>query len=190
MQKMTLIIFISLLSVVFACSLVVNPAGEVNNLIKNGSFEENSKPTLKYWFGLDSSVAKLVKDAPERGGEWSVAIPLHRLEPLNFRLAQAVNLHSGTHILQFSFWGIWSKTDKSLPGYANLIRKTKDGKLIDEGGLAVKDTTWTQYTLLDTVHLQEGEKLYVNLSGGAAELSTSSTTSFDLVSLTETGSSK
>jgi hypothetical protein len=184
-MKNLLLMLLGILFIITACNVVSNPAGEVSNLVKNGSFEENGKGSLKYWFGPDSSLAKLVNDAPERGGQWSVAIPMHRLEPENFRLAQAVNLHSGTHILQFSFWA----KKKGIAGGARLLRQTSDGKLIGEGGLVVKDTVWTQYTLLDTVQLQKGEKLYVDLSGGATELG-SGTTSFDLVSLTEVGSSK
>ncbi len=182
----TLILLAGGLFLLFACNVVMNPAGEVSNLVKNGSFEENGAPSLKYWFGPDSSVAKFVKDAPERGGNWSIVLPVHALEPLRLRLAQKVNLQSGTHILQFSFW---AKKHGMINGWAGLIRETQDGKLVDEGALVVKDTTWTQYTLLDTVQLQKGEKLYVNLTGGGAEVAYGETT-YDLVSLTEVSKSK
>lgn len=176
---------LSVLFLLFSCNVVVNPAGEVSNLVKNGSFEENGKPSLKYWFGADSSLAKFVKDTPERGGTWSVAVPAHHFGAFELRLAQTVKLQPGTHILQFSFWAKM----KGIIALASLIRKTNDDKLVQECSVDIKDLGWHQYTLLDTVQLRSGETLYVNLSGGGTEI-VAGETDFDLVSLTEVNKSK
>ncbi len=180
--------FAGLLSIFFlfaSCNVVLNPAGEVNNLIKNGSFEENGKPSLKNWFGEDSSNAKLVKDAPERGGSWSVALPTHWFGPIYLFLAQEVKLQSGMHILQFSFWA----KNRRTHGTAELVVKTNDDKFIVEKYIVIRDSSWQQYTTLDTVQLQKGEKLYVNLSGGGSEVA-GGETNFDLISLTEVSKNK
>ncbi len=172
-----------LFAFLLACNIVLNPAGEVNNLIKNGSFESNGKPSLKYWSGRDSSYATFSEDTPKEGGHWAVVLPVHSLEPLNLRLAQAAELHSGKHILKLSFW---AKYQGLKSGSALLVRQTADRQLILEKEIAVKDTVWTQYALVDTVQLNTNEKLYVNLSGGASELA-GGATMFDLISLTEAG---
>ncbi len=166
----------------FACNVVLNPAGEVSNLVKNGSFETNGQPSLKYWMGKDSFSVQFSDNTPKNGGQWSVVLPSHCFEPLNLRLAQFVNLHSGKHILKLSFWAKGS----NLPGRCALIRETSDKQLVLEKEIGIQDTNWVQYALLDTIQLNKGEKIYVNLSGGSSEVA-GGYTLYDLVSLTEAG---
>ncbi len=162
-----------------SCNVVTNPAGEVNNLVKNGSFEQNSHASLKYWMGIDSSKVKFVQDAPDDGGNWCASLPATQYEPSALHLAQEITLSPHRYVLLFSFWA----KRQSVNGRASLFIKNSDGQLLESKGKSVTDSVWTHYSLIDTVQIQSGQKLFVNLFGGGTEV-VGGHTCFDLISLT------
>lgn len=172
----------ALLFLMARCNLVVNPAGEVNNLIKNSSFEEDGKPSLTGWTVNEKIEVKLEKDTPKNGGHYSVSLPIESFAPVHKVLTYPIPEKPGKHVYLFSVFG---KSSASR-GEAMLLVQQADSTLREEGILRITDHDWTRYSMKDTIDLKKNEKLYVNLYGGGTEL-VAGWTNFDLVSLTKLG---
>ncbi len=167
---------LGILGGIIACNVVVNPAGEVDNLIKNPSFEKDGKPTLAGWQGAKPEI---LKDAPKGGGAYCVSLEAEWVAPLHKTFFYPIAERPGRHVYLLTFYG----KKHGIPGCAQLLVEQPDSTLRPEGCVTVSDTVWTHYATRDTVTLKEGEKLFVNLTGGGTEVA-GGKTEFDLISLT------
>jgi hypothetical protein len=167
---------LGILGSIIACNVVVNPAGEVDNLIKNPSFEKDGKATLSGWQGGEPEI---LKDAPKDGGDYCVSLGAEWVAPLHKTFVYPITERPGRHVYLFTFYG----KRHGVSGSAQLLVEQPDSTLRLECSVLVSDTIWTHYATRDTVTLKEGEKLFVNLMGGGTEVA-GGKTEFDLISLT------
>jgi hypothetical protein len=164
---------------IIACNVVVNPAGEVDNLIKNPSFEKDGKATLAGWKGEKGLNPKILKDAPKDGGNYCVSLAAEWMAPSHKTFVYSIAEHPGRHVYLFAFYGKMH----GIPGSAQLLVEQPDSTVRVECSVSVSDTVWTHYAVRDTVTLKDGEKLFVNLTGGRTEVAAGKS-EFDLISLT------
>jgi hypothetical protein len=131
------------------------------NMITNSSFESNGNPSLQDWDVFRTQFVESVQDVPPGGGSWSVAI-----RDVNDWSAVAIHAKAaapiGTHIYQFSFW---SKCVVNITGEVAFLLHRED-TLSYRKYLVIDKTTWTSYTLLDTLTTTTGDSLEIWLSGG------------------------
>ena len=149
------------------------------NLIANASFEKNGQPTLEGWFVRDSSAVQFAKDAPPGGGIWSLLLHAQMPAPLPFSPSMYIPLRSGRHVLSLAFWG------KSQSVHGGVVLAVKRGTRWERAIFhPAMDTTWSHYTLQDTLTLEPGDSLFVQLFGGGSEV-LPGRTYLDLVELVE-----
>ena len=162
----------------FGCKKNDSPV-EINNtnLIMNSSFELNGQPSLKYWYVQDSSKISFSNDVPVGGGKWSIYIHTEWYGPLPKSPSYFVPLSPGKHIVKFSLYG----KSKSVAGSAFLILHKGDERKISAQNL-ITDSSWTRYSTIDTLNINEGDSLFVLLYGGGTEV-IDGITYFDLVEL-------
>jgi len=131
----------------------------------NGSFETDGQPSLEHW--LVSCDGKPFRDAPSGGGIWSL-----KLETGNFqgcfpgRGAQFIPEFRNGDIWQVS---VWARQDEKKLAQTSVYLKifhTKGDSTI----LSVDTTTsaeWTQLTVVDTLILDEGDRVAIVLDAGS-----------------------
>ncbi len=172
-KKLFFVIFTAIFSVAFfSCNdLFTNPQSGGNNLLKNPSFEMNGKPSLKYWSFRDTSNLHLVQfsnDMPTKDGTNSVILNTTQPYPLSWcSICQSIPLSNGKHVYKFSCWA----KNEGISGNVYIFFKNKN---IDEikydKQIEIKDTIWTNYSILDTINAGKTDSAIVVLSGGSSEL--------------------
>ncbi len=147
------------------------------NLLLNPSFESNGAPSLEHWSVQDTSRVRFSPDVPPGGGSYSVAIAVDWAPPAFVRTAVAAP--AGAHRYRLSWWG----KSEQIAGAAYLGIQKPDTLILfyPHGGLTI-DSTWTEYSLLDTIATETGDKLVITLSGGISQWS-GGKTYYDLCSL-------
>jgi len=161
------------------CSNPTGPSAS-SNLLQDPSFESNGQATLNGWVVNDTSIVHFANDAPPDGGKWSVAVNVIWIGPNMFEVPyQKVKLVSGTKIYTFSFW---AKSSTVIKGMGSILALKADS-IVSYKYVRVEDSTWTNYTIADTISSDQADSLFVTISGGATELA-GGKTYFDLCSLT------
>ena len=173
-----ILVFMSILYL-SGCKKNISSLETINktNLIMNSSFEVNGRLSLKYWHIQDCPKVRFSNDTPLDGGKWSIFLHAEWWGPWPESPSYFVHLSPGKHILKFSLWG----KSKTIPGSAFLILKKGDWQKI-KARHRIIDTTWTKYSLIDTLNINEGDSLFVLLYGGGTER-IDGITYFDLVEL-------
>ena len=139
------------------------PSG--TNLISNYSFESNGTPSLQGWETTDTSVVRFSPDIPSNGGAWSIYIETTSLPAA--RVRTAIAMPQGTYLYRLS---TWAKRNNNFGGGMFLIFNSAIRK-----DLPIEDTTWTLYTINDTLTTVVGDTVIVALTGGGSELITGRT---------------
>ncbi len=161
------------------CSSPTGPL-QTGNLLKDPSFESNGQPTLSGWTINDTSIVHFTNDAPPDGGKWSVAVNVVWIGPNMLEVPyQKIKLISGTKIYTFSFW---AKSSSAIKGIGSILAFKADS-LVSYKYVRVGDSTWTNYSIADTLSSDQADSLCVTVSGGVTELA-GGKTYFDLCSLT------
>lgn len=133
------------------------------NFLINSSFEINGNPSLLGWYSPDTSMIDFAQDTPPDGGNWSVTLEANWGPP--FFISSTVAAKQGTHHYNLS---LWSKV-QGVGGAAYLNLKQTD-TLIVRKSVTISDTTWTTYSLLDTITAIESDSIVVTLTGGFSHL--------------------
>ena len=158
------------------CNSNTNPViFKDTNIVINSSFEEDGHPSLNDWIVDSTQVPYFDNDVPPGGGKWSLYLKANWYGPLPKTPLYFLPLSSGEHIINLSVWGKF----KSIRGSVFLLLKN-DNKQNVVGQISIENTTWTKYSLIDTVRINSGDSLFVLLFGGGTELVDGSTY-FDLV---------
>jgi hypothetical protein len=149
--------------------------GQVN-LITNPSFEINGQKTLIGWY--PSMTIFFVNDVPTGGGNWAIW-----MGGGNFtgNIFTAVPAQSGTHEYYLSIYGKESKQEEGN-GFSRvqlILKHAND--LFFLKYLSIKDTTWTLYSLQDTLTASTNDTLIVKIINYPMEYSYHSL--FDLCTL-------
>jgi hypothetical protein len=180
--KTILIVTLSIAAMTcFGCSKsrdrISAPTGD-ENLLANSSFEIDGNPSLHGWVVSDTCAVHFAEEAPPTGGCWSVAIDPGWV-PTMYSISTTVSAPKGGHRYEFSFWAMsWDSW-----GMARIILKRPDTLAVRKY-LGFSDTTWSTYSLFDTLSTDKGDSLVIELWGGTEEVSTIwSKTFYDLVRL-------
>jgi hypothetical protein len=144
-----------------------NPVGPSlgGNLLANPSFELNGSPSLDGWTQayIDTSLFSFSSDVPPGGGEYSIVVQAVWGPP--YTVSQTVPADAGNHQYAFSAWA--KKT--GFGGQMLLFLKRSDSTLFVKSR-SIADTTWTQYSIADTVAAESGDSLVVSMTGGFSQL--------------------
>lgn len=148
------------------------------NLLLNPSFESNGAPSMKYWTVEDTFLVDFSPDVPPGGGSYSLAITADWAPPVFVRTT--VGAPTGTYRYRLSLWG----KSENIPGIVYLAIQKPDTLiwLLREVIIYPADSTWREYSMLDTITIKTSDKLVVNLGGGVSQLS-GGKTYYDLCSL-------
>lgn len=148
------------------------------NLLTNSSFEILGMPSLHGWLVSDTSAVHFSQEAPPGGGCWSVAIDPGWV-PTMYSISTTVAAPEGSHRYELSFWTMsWHSW-----GMARVILKRPDTLMVRKY-LSFSDTTWSTYSLFDTLSTNKGDSVVIELWGGMEEISPAwSKTLYDLVRL-------
>ncbi|HUL44945.1 MAG TPA: hypothetical protein VLY03_11395 [Bacteroidota bacterium] len=181
MSQRIVVAFTLVLVVMFALSCnksnntILSPSVPVE-LISNSSFENYGSPSLVGWTERDSLTVSLTRSAAPGGGNWSLTIAATWF-PASYAKTTVPTVE-GNHRYRFSFWG---KHGETWIGGASILLKHSD-TLSLLNSIAVADTAWRLYSVLDTLTTITRDSIVVSLSGGANEI-IGGQTFFDLVKL-------
>lgn len=164
-------IFILLLSrLLFSCSSNDNTTQPVSNpnLVKNGSFELNGKPSLDYWYGSGDTTSLVANPAPY-AGYWSLGLYPGRIPNENYEETVITGL-SGQSKYRLSCWMMTESTaDKLWDGRMALLLK-REG-VTDTLKSATNNTSEWNYVAFDVqINLKASDTLIIHLSAGTTEV--------------------
>lgn len=169
-MKILIIIFTA-----FAFLLISgNNCSQKSGVLFESSFEQNGNESFGQWETNNKQAFNLVKDAPKEGGEYSLKAETVWGPPP--RISVKIKIPEGTNVYKLSFWGKY----QNVKGKA-WIGTDPDSAFMNYTAL-VNDTSWNQYTQVDTITTGKDQYLYIILSGGFSEL-LSGATYFDLIKL-------
>jgi hypothetical protein len=143
---------------------ILADGSDSTNLIQNSSFETNNQPTLQFWI-TDTLLAEVLQDAPPGGGQWSLQLSPGWIPQEGFAQTY-VSGQSGIGVYQLTFWS------KSISGWKGsvMIGQWSQMSWVQSNIIYCDSTTWTQYSLIDTLSLQIGDTIGVHLSAGRTEV--------------------
>ena len=177
----TLVATISILAALSACK--DNPVVSVFtpvNLIQNPSFEINGTPSFQNWWRRDTLDVRIVQDAPQGGGQWSLLIVPGWI-PQQFVAKTFITGQTGTGVYQLTV-AMKNTTVGDFTAPRVLLGRYVDNNWTHYKTISTDSTNWTTVSLLDTLTLQANDTIGVQLSGGTGELVLGNAL-FDLVKL-------
>ena len=130
------------------------------NLIANPDFEINGLPSLNGWVINDTSWVKLVKDAPDGNGKWSLSIvPPFGPAPGGMASTSITGQNgSSSYTLSFLekntgtyFWGIVS------------VKQKRNGDIIFNTSVSADTSRWTLFSKTFDLSLQPSDTLTITL---------------------------
>jgi hypothetical protein len=151
-------------------------SSDSSNLIQNSSFEINDQPTLQSWVA-DTTLAQFFQDAPPAGGKWSLRISPGWIPQEGFARTY-ISGQSAVGVYRVAFW---AKSINGWKGSASFGQWNQNA-WVRSKRIYCDSTSWTQFSLVDTLSLQPNDTIAVHLSAGAVELSNGQIL-FDLVEL-------
>jgi hypothetical protein len=153
------IFFLSILLIlsifVFSCSKENNPVTTQpdSSVLLNTSFEKNGIPDDEGWTISASPLGDIVTDAPRDGGTYCLKLEASNPGGMAFIKVPA---KTDKKVYNFTFWG--KTTQPSSSAYFDLIR---NGQIQSRVELSVMDTTWTKYSLVDTLQVMSGDSIRI-----------------------------
>ena len=165
--KSLLILIVGVFVLVINCSdSIVESEGD-SNLLPNGSFELNNKPSLYGWRVGNIQLAELVNQAAPNGGNWALKLTSDWAPTTGFVYTPITNVDSGD-IVRLSAY----VRGTGVFGGKGIIRLVI-GQDIYSGNskkASSSDTVWTQISVTDTVNLTMTDTLWVILSSPITEI--------------------
>ncbi len=149
------------------------PPMDGSAILINTSFELGGNPMLTGWTLGSPNVVSFSQDVPPAGDSWSVAIGVE-WAPVPPAISSNVPAVEGTHIYELR---VWAKR-AGVGGSAAIMIKRPDTILISRL-VAIPDTSWTAYNIIDTISAEQGDSVGVRLAGGISQLAPG-TAFFDL----------
>lgn len=156
-----------------------NSTGPENVLVLSDSFERSGSPTTTGW-QIVTDLYDFDIDTPEDGGYYSLMLlPGNDIEGT---AVKTIEVEHGDGIYTFSVWGKMSTDQPENTAYI------KFGVLSNEiptqlTTFELSDTTWTQFTVTDTLAFETDDLIYIKLSCGAGQTGDQWYSLFDAVRL-------
>ena len=167
-MKTQAIILLLALALVGCKQTSTEPTSEVN-LITNSTFEANGVPSLNGWEFPDTSAVHFSIDIPPTGLGYSIVFGVRYfgIWPNNSIYTTITGL-SGKHRYRLSVFG--KGTPVAYGGVYVYRNRPSSTNSILFGSLEIRDTVWTFYSRIDTLNTTSSDTLFINVTGGAAEL--------------------
>jgi len=132
----------------------VNPPPPNPNELLNSTFESNGMPDTDGWTLSARPLAEIVEEAPPGGGTYSVRLTAATPEGGKAWIIIPAAADKQNYKLSF-----WAKTNSpSSLVYFDLLR---NGQVESHNELNVRDTVWTQYSVVDTFQVVSGDSIRV-----------------------------
>ena len=138
------------------------------NLLPNGSFESNNKPSLDGWRYGNQQLAELINQAAPNGGNWSVQLTSDWAPTSGYVYTPISNVKSGDIVTLSAF----VRCTGSFGG-RGIIKLVVGQNIINyrhSKSISNIDTAWTQISLTDTLTLTPSDTLWVILSSPITEI--------------------
>ncbi len=161
-SKFAFLVFATI--ILFGCNKE-NPVQPGDNLITNGSFEDNGNFSLDGWTNNNTSSST---DVPGGGGSFSLKID-PASSPAEGYAEFAVEDLSGTKSFELT---AFIKSFGDWPGSVTLKKVADDGTITILATDASSENSWLQKTLSITTSFSTGDKLMVHISSGSTEAPT------------------
>ncbi len=142
----------------------VTPVPLMGNLIENPTFQVHGQPSLQSWV-YDSSLAKIVQDAPAEDGTWSLELNPGWLPQEGFAQTY-VSGQLGEGVYQLT---VWMKSVDKWKGSVSLGRWS-DNQWLSRKSVSSDSTQWSSVSIIDTISLSADDTIAVHLSAGATEV--------------------
>ncbi len=158
-MKVTCALALSAICCVGGCSEVGPPID--NNLIKNSTFEIDSKPSFQGWtvYAYDSTYVTFSRDVPPSGGAFSAS--LRNAWILPGEIDYMILPPRGMHAYRLS---AWTKTED--PAYGGIVSiEDNAGHVLGGGWPYEPDTVWTLHVLVDTITTTPTDTLLIVFRG-------------------------
>ena len=144
-----------------------NPASSngTGNLISNPNFILNGQPSLAGWQINDTAWVKVVSNAPPGASTWSLWLLPPSGGPLPGGVATTYitgGAGSGAYTLT-----LWEKNFATWYWGTIVIDQLRNGGTVSTKLLDMRDTTWTQFTLSDTLDMQPSDTLRISFYTGS-----------------------
>ncbi len=136
-----------------------------NRLILYDSFETEGVGSYAGWT-VQEGQADFDNSTPADGG--SVSLMLIADGEIEGTAVKEIVADHGDGIYTFSIWGRMSTDQPEETGYIT-FGISDDDDVLQEKSVFLTDTTWTKYTLVDTLSFDAGQYLYMKLSPGLPE---------------------
>lgn len=133
----------------------INPPPD-SNILLNTSFEKNGNPDLEGWTISVRPLAEIINDAPSGGGTY--CLKLSASDPEGGMGTITIPAANNKTNYKFSFWG--KTTQASSTAYFDLLR---NGNVEKRSEINISDTVWTQYSVIDTFQVMNGDSIRIIL---------------------------
>ncbi|GAB4337097.1 MAG: hypothetical protein Kow0037_19400 [Calditrichia bacterium] len=133
----------------------------------NVSFEKDHTPTLAGWRFGNPQLAKLVNDAPPKGGNWSLQLTADWAPTSGFVYRPITNVKSGDIVRLSAF----VRATKKFGGKGIIMLNVGPNYYTNNSKSSFSsDTVWNQIFVIDTLKLEPGDTLWVILSATNTEI--------------------
>jgi len=162
----TLIIIGIVILTLIGCEKSIDEFEVTSNLLPNGSFELNNKPTLDGWLLGEERATELVNQAAPNGGNWALKLTSDWAPTTAYVYTPVLNINSGD-ILKLSAYVRGTGSFHGM-GIIRLVvgQNIKSGNIKEASS---SDTVWTQISVMDTVSMGINDTLWVILSSPITE---------------------
>lgn len=139
----------------------MEPPGEV---LLNSSFERDGQPYNDGWNIEDESIGSYSTDVPPGEGNYSLCPRGDTLNLLGQWAKFRLPAIDGNNVYQFSFWG----KQQGACGVFYLYVKTSDTSGYYTKSKLACDSTWSNYSVIDTIQTNENDSLVLLIGGELA----------------------
>ncbi len=158
MNLMKLVVVLMLLFpmiLLISCSEDKNPVtpSPNSNILLNTTFEKNGNPDTEGWEISARPLGEITNEAPVDGGMYCL-----KLEASNpgGTATKKISAVTNKQIYKLSFW---ARTNQpSSTAFFDLIR---NGQVENRTEVNVMDTSWTKYSVIDTLQVMNGDSLKI-----------------------------
>ena len=139
----------------------INEAGV--DLLANPTFEVNGQPSLADWIVPDTSAVHFSNDIPSGGQGNSIILHTYAGNFPGTSIYKYITGAKGTHRYQMSCWAKRSGTGGYFSVY---IKQGNTISLCPQLHIAIAETSWTSFSLEDTLTTSTHDTLLAFVSGG------------------------
>lgn len=163
--QIILMVGILILTAISCNESIVEP-GTNRNLLPNGSFEVNNKPSLDGWRFGNQQLVELVNQSAPNGGNWSLQLTSDWAPTSGFVYTPVTSVKSGDIVTLSAF-----VRSTGQFGGGGIIMLVAGQNIYSEHrrSILASDAVWSKISVTDTLELATNDTLWVVLSSRHTE---------------------